>query len=154
MLNKKLFFPISLWLLSSCSLPSLMLLKDPLTGPEHAALAHTYAKDGEHKLALKEYQLALSQDPKSLALLMGAGNAAFELKDYKGAGKYFRKALKVNPEDAGANNNLAMVYLATGKLSKAKGYAQKALIPEGPIRPYALDTLEQIEKAALLKDRG
>ncbi len=71
------------------------------------------------------------------------GNDAFEAKDYKAAENDFRRALKIDPTNPAANNNLAMVYLAENRqLDRAEKLATKAL--SSNLQPYAYDTLAHI----------
>ncbi len=82
--------------------------------------------------------------PMSAEDYIQLGNIAFEGKDYRTAEKYYRKVLRQDPSHGGANNNLAMIYLSSGKnLKLAEKLAVKALSTDYKI--YAEDTLAQIK---------
>jgi type IV pilus assembly protein PilF len=103
-----------------------------------------YEQQGEKTEALNQYNLALRADKKSVAAMSALGTNAFEEGDYKNAEKWFKRALKINPDDLLSNNNLAMIYLTQErKLDEAEQHANKAL--SSPLRPYAEDTLNQIQ---------
>jgi putative PEP-CTERM system TPR-repeat lipoprotein len=55
----------------------------------------------------------------------------------------YEEALKQNPKNYIASNNLAYLYLQKGDIKKAKGFGEKAVELE-PSNPAALDTLAQI----------
>jgi hypothetical protein len=56
-------FATFLMLLSSCTLPRLYILKDPLTPEEHLNLGVSYEEKGELDNAIKEYRLASKKLP-------------------------------------------------------------------------------------------
>ena len=129
--------------LSSCSLPRITILKDPLTPEEHVNLGVSYEKRGELDAALKEYQAAARSMP--LAYLY-VGNVYFQKKSYSDAEKAYRKAIdKTN--SAEARNNLAWLYYTTGSnLDEAEALARKAveLVPDSE---EFRDTLAKIEES-------
>lgn len=135
--------------LAGCaSLPRILPYTDPLSPEEHVQLAGAYSAQGNAGLSQKQYEAALKKQKKSFPALMGLGNLAFEKGDWKRAEKYFRKALRVSPDNPGAGNNLAMTYLKEGKrLKEAQALVEGSLEKAGPLRPYLLDTLEQIRAA-------
>jgi tetratricopeptide (TPR) repeat protein len=90
-----------------------------------------------------QYKEALRVDKSFEPALIALGNLAFDRKDYRLAGRYYKKVLKRNPGHGGANNNMAMLLLAEGKkLDKAADFAKKA--ESSNFKPYALDTLARI----------
>jgi putative PEP-CTERM system TPR-repeat lipoprotein len=66
--------------------------------------------------------------------------------DSSGAMVTYEKALRQNPKNYVANNNLAYLYLQKGEIEKAKGYGKKA-VKLKPNDFAALDTLAQIHVA-------
>jgi len=127
------------------SFPQLVRHSDPLTPEEHLQLGASYEAQGLTEPAGKQYEEALRLNKKYIPALIAEGNLAFEKGDIKKAEARFRRVLRINPNHAGANNNLAMVYLTKGKdLNTAGRYAQTALKQEGPLRPYVLETLAEI----------
>jgi tetratricopeptide (TPR) repeat protein len=129
--------------LSSCSLPRIAILRDPLTPEEHVNLGVSYEKRGELDAALKEYGAAAKAMP--LAYLY-VGNVYFQKKSLPDAEKAYRKAIdKTN--SAEARNNLAWLYYTIGSnMDEAEALARKAveLIPESE---EFKDTLRKIEDA-------
>jgi putative PEP-CTERM system TPR-repeat lipoprotein len=66
--------------------------------------------------------------------------------DLSGAIVTYEEALRQNPKNYVANNNLAYLYLQKGEIDKAKGYGEKA-VKLKPDNSAALDTLAQIHVA-------
>jgi tetratricopeptide (TPR) repeat protein len=132
--------------LSACvDLPQMRVLHDPLTPKEHATLGLTYEMQGRTDLAAREYERTLRREPGSVPALVGLGNLAFGKGALEEAETFYRKALAVDPMNAGANNNLAMVYLAQDtNLHEAEQLATQALGQSVPLQPYVLDTIAHI----------
>ena len=139
--------PWTLWLLSlslaACSgLPRIVVLHDPLTPEEHVTLATRYEAKGLTQQASEEYESALRKRPDDVAALVGLGNIAYQRGEMKNAEGYYRKALKHDPDQAAANNNLASVYLSLGKnLEEAERLTRRALAQESPHKAYFWETL-------------
>lgn len=89
----------------------------------------------------------MRDNPKDVSFLLYMGETGIALKDYVAAEKSFSAAIKVQPNNAVAYNNLAWV---TGRLNKvdAIGLAEKANAL-APNQPAFMDTL-----AMLLSDKG
>jgi tetratricopeptide (TPR) repeat protein len=137
---------VTVTVLQGCSvLPQLVRHSDPLTAEEHVRLGASYEAQGLKENAIQQYQAALHLQKNNIPALVAWGNLAFEKGDWKNAEACYRHILRLDPTHVGANNNLAMVYLATGKhLDKAEQWAQVALKQGGPLKPYVLDTLATI----------
>jgi tetratricopeptide (TPR) repeat protein len=131
---------------SACSdLPGILILHDPLTPEEHVTLALTYEIEKPLDLAVQEYEGAVRQKQGYVSALIGLGNLAFERGAVNEAEEHYRRALTTDPEDPGANNNLAMLYLTQRKkLDEAERLASLALAQGGPLQPYVLDTMAHI----------
>ncbi|MBP1719310.1 MAG: Tetratricopeptide 2 repeat-containing protein, partial [Deltaproteobacteria bacterium] len=93
--------------MSGCSLPQIIVLKDPLTPEEHLDLGVAYEKKGEFDGAIKEYALAVKKIPLANLYL---GNVHFQKGDLGLAEKYYRRAIQKEPAHADAYNNLAWLY--------------------------------------------
>ncbi len=129
-------------LLSACSLPRIIVLHDPLTAEEHDNLGRIYESQGKTDLALGQYREALRQDGKHLPSLLLLGDLSYRLKEYPEAEAAYTKALKFDPKNGDVMNNLAWVYIQTGrKLDRAKELITEALALNPAHRPYYLDTL-------------
>ena len=55
--------------LMGCSLPRIIILKDPLTAEEHLNLGVAYEKQGEFEPAIKEYKAAAKKLPRAYLYL-------------------------------------------------------------------------------------
>lgn len=129
-----------------CSaLPQLVRHRDPLSAEEHVRLGASYEAQGLQEEAVDQYKTALQLQKNSIPALMAWGNLAFAKRDWKNAQACYRRILRLDPTHAGANNNLAMVYVSMGThLDIAEHCAQTALTQGGPLKPYVLDTLATI----------
>lgn len=129
-------------LLSACSLPRVIVLHDPLTPEEHDNLGRIYESQGKPELALEQYREALRQDKKRLPSLLLLGDLSYRQEKYSEAEAAYTKALDLDAKNADLLNNLAWVYVRTGrKLDRAKELITKALAANPAHRPYYLDTL-------------
>ncbi len=139
----------SLLIFSGCSLPKIIILKDPLTPQEHINLGVTYEKQGDFDSAIKEYRTAAKKSPQAYLYL---GNAYFQKKDWKGAEEYYQKGIRKEPGNADLYNNLAWLYYTRKEnLEQAEKLAQKAveLNPaKAEIYRDTLDRIQEIKKAA------
>jgi len=129
---------------SSCSLPRLTMIKDPLTPEEHLNLGVIYEKRQEFDPALKEYQLASKKLPIAHLYM---GNVFFQKEEWREAEKAYKKAIKQDPKNADAYNNLAWLYYTRGeKKDEAENLVLKA-IELNPTKEYLYkDTLEKIRE--------
>jgi tetratricopeptide (TPR) repeat protein len=136
--------------LSSCCLPRIAVLHDPLTPEEHVNLGVSYEKNGELDAALEQYEVASGKLPVAYLYV---GNIYFQKNDAINAERAYNRAIE-KTNDARAYNNLAWLYYTRGEhLEEAEKLARKAveLSPEaGDFR----DTLEKIiEKRSSLDER-
>ena len=130
---------------ASCSLPRLSLIKDPLTPEEHLNLGVIYEKRQEFDPALKEYQLASKKLPIAYLFI---GNVYFQKKEWNEAERAYKEAIKRDPKNADAYNNLAWLYYTRReKMGEAEVLARKA-IELVPSKEQYQDTLEKIRQAA------
>ncbi len=131
---------------SACStLPQYVRHTDPLTPEQHVQLGASYEAQGLTESAVEQYDAAIRLSKEYLPARIARGNLAFGSGDLKTAAACYRQVLRLDPNHAGANNNLAMVYLALGNhLDRAERYALTALEQGGPLRPYILETLAEL----------
>ena len=139
-----LFYLCAATMLSACSIPRIIIIKDPLTPEEHINLGVAYEKEGELDQAIKEYRLAAKK--LSIAYLY-LGNAHFQKEEWADAETYYKKAIKKDPQQADAYNNLAWLYCTRGEnLDHAENLALKAIELNSSKEPTYRDTLEKIRK--------
>lgn len=138
-------------LFSSCALPRIIILNDPLSPEEHINLGVSYERKGELDHALREYETASKR--LDIAYLY-IGNIYFHKKDFKKAERFYKKAIKRtgSPE---AYNNLAWLYYISSKdlndkdarlrgLKKGLELASKA-VEMSPQNEDFIDTLNTIK---------
>lgn len=132
-------------LLAGCSLPRIIILEDPLSPEEHLNLGVAYEKKGEWESAIKEYEAASKKLPVAYTYL---GNVYFQRKEIQTAEEYYRKAIKKDPENADAYNNLAWLYFTKKEqLEEAEQLALKAMELNPSKKDIYQDTLDQIRAA-------
>lgn len=134
----------SLFVLSGCSLPRVVVLNDPLTPEEHLNLGVAYEKQGELDGAIKEYRLASKKLPAGYLYL---GNVYFQRGKLREAERYYKKAMKEDSGSADARNNLAWLYYTKGeKLDEAESLALEAIELDPSKGDIYRDTLERIRE--------
>jgi Tfp pilus assembly protein PilF len=131
-------------LLAGCTLPRIILLKDPLTPEEHLNLGVAYEKKGELDQAITEYRLAAKKLPLAYLHL---GNAYFQKNEWIEAERCYRKAIERDPRNADAHNNLAWLYYVRHEnLDVAESLALKAIELNPSKGNIYKDTLERIRE--------
>ena len=135
---------------SSCTLPRIAVLHDPLTPEEHINLGVSYEKKGELDAALEQYEAASKELPVAYLYM---GNVYFQKDEANRAEKAYETAIR-KAGDARAYNNLAWLYYTRGEhLEEAEKLAQKA-VELSPDANDFRDTLEKIiEKRSSLSER-
>ena len=134
----------SLLLVTACSFPRIIILKDPLTPEEHLNLGVTYEQQGEFDNAVKEYNLAAKKLPRAFLYL---GNAYFQKGEWKAAEENYRRAIQKEPDNADAHNNLAWLYYTRKEnLDQAEKLAMKAMELNPAKGDIYRDTLEKIRE--------
>jgi tetratricopeptide (TPR) repeat protein len=129
---------------TGCSLPRIIILKDPLTPEEHLNLGVTYESQGEFDKAIKEYNLAAKKLPRAYLYL---GNAYFQKKEWGKAEEYYKKVIEKEPNNSDVHNNLAWLYYTKKEnLEEAEKLAQKALELNPAKEEIYRDTLEKIRE--------
>jgi tetratricopeptide (TPR) repeat protein len=130
--------------LSSCSLPRLVFLDDPLSPEEHLNLGVAYEKKGDPDNALEEYKRASGKLPLAYVYM---GNVYFQKHDYGEAESCYRKAIRKCPDNADAYNNLAWLYfLNNEKLDEAEQLVLKAIELNPSGQENYSDTLRKIRE--------
>ncbi|WP_299082462.1 XrtA/PEP-CTERM system TPR-repeat protein PrsT [uncultured Paraglaciecola sp.] len=133
--------------------------KQPEVALDNVLTAYNAAPNSRNLILLVFTYDMLKQSDKSLDVLkqhnqkhpkdLGAKMLLAERQiggDLTGAMATYAAAIKQNPNNYIANNNLAYLYLQQGDVEMAKGFGEKAVELE-PTNPAALDTLAQIHVA-------
>jgi Tfp pilus assembly protein PilF len=130
--------------LVGCSLPRIIVLKDPLTPEEHLNLGVAYENKGELDHAITQYRLAAKKLP--LAYLH-IGNAYFQKNEWAEAEQCYKKVIEKDPKNADAHNNLAwLYYVKRENLDLAESLALKAIELNPSKGNMYKDTLERIRE--------
>lgn len=136
----------SVALLCGCTLPRVIVLNDPLNAREHNDLGVSYQQRNEFDLAIREYERAAELDADWARPVLNRGNAHAARGEWLLAKKYYRLALRREPANAEAMNNLAWALLQAGETADALDWARKAAAAD-PREPAYLDTLADIQIA-------
>jgi len=130
-------------LLAGCSMPRVVVLNDPLDARQHNDLGASYQARGEDDLALREYDRAAELDSEWALPLVNRGNVFAGRESWGEAADSYRRALRRDPRNAEALNNLAWVLLQEGEIDEALKKASRA-VEIDPGQPTFLDTLADI----------
>ncbi len=129
-------------LLSSCSIPKIIILHDPLSVEEHNNLGQIYESQQKYELAAEQYHEALKKDPKSISSLLLLGDLSFRMKNYSEAESVYKKAIKLQPANGDIYNDLCWVYLEQNtSIDVAESLVSKAMTATPEHRAYYLDTM-------------
>ncbi|MDH5506490.1 MAG: tetratricopeptide repeat protein [Anaerolineae bacterium] len=78
-----------------------------------------YAKQGDHTLAIQDYDRAIQLNPEYAAAYNNRGNAKGALGDSAAAIQDYDQAIRLDPEDAAAYNNRGIAYAKQGDDKRA-----------------------------------
>ncbi|NOZ24512.1 MAG: tetratricopeptide repeat protein [Nitrospirae bacterium] len=136
---------VSVLALSSCSLPRIVVLDDPLTPEEHVNLGVVYEREGRYDDAVREYGKASDRLPVAILYM---GNAYFLKGDLGKAEECYREAMRRDPDNADAMNNLAWLYYRLGRnLDEAEALVIRAMETRPDKADAYRDTLIKIQRA-------
>ncbi|MGB6975017.1 MAG: tetratricopeptide repeat protein [Terracidiphilus sp.] len=76
--------------------------------PAEAQAASLFYQTGDYEQALNEYRLSLRDDPHNADTLVGAGQTAFELNQYRLARRYLHEAVSLRPTDKASAERLKL----------------------------------------------
>ena len=129
------------------------LIKEaPHVSEYHRIFGQILSDQGDQDGAINCLIDALRWDPDNKWALIMTGNIlARHQQDITAATKYYQRAIRNNPEDNIALNNIGATLMELGKNEEALGYFKKAieLNPDYPNTYYALALLEENEKHML-----
>lgn len=139
-----LLFTFYCLLLCGCALPRIIVLDDPLSPEEHLNLGVAYEKNGEFDYAMKEYHAASKKLPVAYLYI---GNIHFRKNEFGEAESYYKKAVRKDPKNSDAYNNLAWLYYKKGEnLDEAEHLAIKAIELNPSRKDVYEDTLKKIRE--------
>ncbi|PTN37244.1 hypothetical protein C6366_07175 [Desulfonatronum sp. SC1] len=113
--------------ISACSLPRITVLSDPLTAAEHNDLGVAYEASGDRGLALAAYAAAFAKDRAWDQPLINHGNIHAAMGNWTDAATSYRRALRRNPGNPEAMNNLAYVLLQVNDTRQAMKWSERAV---------------------------
>lgn len=137
---------LALFCLFGCSVPRIIVLNDPLDARQHNDLGVAYQQRGESDLAVREYDRAADLDQQWARPLINRGNVQAERGEWRQAEKSYRQALRREPGNGEAMNNLAWVLFRAEDTGRALDWAERA-VAANPREPAFLDTLAEIRIA-------
>jgi tetratricopeptide (TPR) repeat protein len=94
----------------------------PRRAAAHAEVGRLFLQTGDASRALEEFQRAVRLDPRDASALWGAGQAAFQLRQYRPAQRYLDRAVRLQPRLPEAQ-----ALLATARLILALNPNQRGL---------------------------
>jgi len=102
-------------------------------------LADAYIKARENQLAIRQYELVLEKDPKSLLATNNLATLYRQEKDPR-ALDYFEKSYKLKPDSVAITDNLGWILVEQGKLARGLELLRKAATqaPDNPAVRYHL----------------
>ncbi len=107
---------------------ALLTQTDPARLQTLTSKAYVQASLGDHGDAVKTAEEALDLNAKHVPALLHAGHATVLKGNPRGAiSKYYKKALKLAPKDAGAHHAIGIAHWAAGKQSDALKALDKAV---------------------------
>jgi len=144
-MKKLLFFTLLSFLLSTCSIPKIIVYDDPLTAYEHNNLGVVYLKQGKFELAEREFIKAIKKKPEWSIPYFNMGNLYYTLNRYDEAESYYRKAIKIEPQNTDAINNLAYLLYEQKRFDEALKLIESAI--KFKEKPEYLDTYKKIKRS-------
>lgn len=108
----------------------------------HNDLGVFLEQEGDLDGALEQYRIARTRDPGLVLAYINAGNVRVKLDELEEARQIYREALKLEPENPQALNNLAWVLLMENRdPAEAVALLQRALAADPEHRYLYLDSL-------------
>jgi Tfp pilus assembly protein PilF len=114
----------------------------PLTADEHNDLGVAYFERGDAHRAVSEFERAVVMRPDWARALVNLGDARLALGEREGAIEAYQRAVRIDPGDTAAANNLAWALLQDpARWPEAEAIIDEALAHHPEPRGYYLDTL-------------
>ena len=98
------------------------------------------ARMGKHGAACQHYERALSLSPTLREAWVNLGHARLQLGQFESAEESYLQALAIDADDGLLHNNLAVIYLSTGRTERAAAALERAL-------DLGYDVPEQLRRA-------
>ena len=103
------------------------LTADEFLAQVHNNLGVIYSKRLEYESAAREYERALSLDPRLPAALYNYGSDLLHQGEHRRAARLFSRVLRLYPTDVWALNNRGLAYCELGKVRRARKDFARAL---------------------------
>lgn len=147
-MNGRIFAVLSVvlcvFICAACTMPRIIVLKDPLTPEEHLDLGLAYEQKKEYGMAIKEYEAAARKLRKANLYL---ANARFLNNEPERAEALYRLIIKDDPQCADAYNNLAwLLYTQKRNLPEARELVSRAISLNPAGKDNYVDTFNKIEQ--------
>lgn len=139
----QIVFSALTFLITSCSIPKVIVYEDPLTAMEHNDLGVVYEKKGLLDMAEKEYRKAIKKDSTWYLPYFNLGNVYYKKGDLDKAFEFYEKALEIE-EHPDVLNNIAYVLYEKGDYTEALKFIEKALTIEK--KDAYIDTYDKIKE--------
>lgn len=140
-----LLFAAIFFIAGCAQIRSALMYEDPLTAVENNNLGVAYEREGEYKLAIREYKKAIEKDRNFTVAIVNLANIYSKTGKTEKAEKYYKKAIEKDPSNLAARNNLANLYMNTEKdYDSAIALMTDIEIPEEELPAYYLDTLGEL----------
>ncbi|MBW2060546.1 MAG: M48 family metalloprotease [Deltaproteobacteria bacterium] len=107
-----------------------LLKQDLTTGLAHYGLALLYQKQQKIDLAVREFKLALKEEPANAEILTDLGALLFQNGDYQGALDALGQAIILKPQSIRPLFFLARTYQEQGRLEQSKELFLRLLVQE------------------------
>jgi tetratricopeptide (TPR) repeat protein len=111
------------------SLPDLAIINKTYQDSSfyHVLVGDVKNLTGDASGAISSYEKAILLNPKNAEAYVNHGSIYYQGKKYEIAKKDFLQALKINPNQDFAANNMSLILLKEGKLNESLGFIEKAL---------------------------
>ena len=124
-----------------------MLVSNPNSAEGHNNLGNCYTKIGKFAMARARYKMALAIKPDHMKALTNLAVVCSALEENEEAITSFEKVIKMGRSTAAIHNNLALLYVKTGKMSAAADNWRRALKVD-PLCAAARKNLARLEEMA------
>ncbi len=106
---------------------NLILKKDPGHGQSYIDRGTIFALKGDYENAKKDFNASIGLGYLVATAMVNIANICFDCGDKESSITYYKKALKLEPDNAFAHFNYSRILIITGKVEEAKILLNQAL---------------------------